>query len=173
MSFWAVMSACFAPFKEDFPLRPSLAIKLNNTWVSALFDTGSSISLVDERYKSNILLKGTNAASSPSVCLCGANVKELQQAGCYSDRISLCKRQVFHNLIFIKDLQVPCILGMDFMASQNVVIDAAKRQNKFAAKKPGNTMSTLTGTKAIHLPPYSETAITIPVPNRVGTRVTR
>ena len=108
------------------PLRPTLSVKLNNTRVSALFDTGSLVSLVDERFKAEILLKGTNAALSPSICLCGANGKELQQTGCYSIQISLGKWQVFHNLIFIKDLQVPCILGMDFMASQNVVIDTAK-----------------------------------------------
>ena len=72
------MSACFAPFKEDSPVRPSLAIRLNNTPVSALFDTGSSVSLVDERYKSDIILKGTNAALSPTVRVCGANGKELQ-----------------------------------------------------------------------------------------------
>ena len=104
MSFWAVMSACFAPCKEDSPLRPTLAIKLNNTRVSALFDIGSSVSLVDERFKSEILVKGTNSALSPSIRLCGANGKELQQTGCYSIKISLGKPQVFHNLIFIEDL---------------------------------------------------------------------
>ena len=160
MSFWAVISACFAPFKEDSPLIPSLAIELNNTLVSALFNSGSFVSLVDEKYKTDIILKGTNAVLSPS----GANDKELQQSGCYSIRISLGKRQVFHNLIFIKDLQVPCILGMDFMAKQNVVINAVKRLIKFAAKKPHDTSSPLKGTKAIHLPPYSETAVTITVP---------
>ena len=158
------MSVCFAPCKDDSPLRPTLAIKLNNTWVSALFDTGSSVSLVDERFKSDIVLKGTNAALSPSIRLCGANGKELQQTGCYSIKISLAKRQVFHNLIFKRDLQVPCILGMDFMARQNVVIDAAKRLIKFAVKKPGNTTSTLSSSKAIHLTPHSETAISLPVP---------
>ena len=161
MSFWAVMSACFAPCHEDPPLRPSLAIKLNNTRVSALFDT---VSLVDERYKPDIILKGTNAAFHPTVRLCGANGKKLQQSGCYSIKISLGKRQVFHNPIFIKDLQVPFILGMDFMARQNVVIYASKRLIKFAAKKPGNTTTTLSGSKAIHLTPHSETAISILVP---------
>ena len=164
MSFWAVMSACFAPTQDTPPLRPTLTIQLNNTWVSALFDTGSSVSLVDEKFKNDILLKGTNAATSPSVRLCGANGKELQQSGCYSIKVTLGKRHVFHNLIFIKDLQVPCILGMDFMAYQNVVIDASKRVIKFAAKKQTNSVSTLSGTKAIHLSPHSETAISIPVP---------
>ena len=158
------MSACCAPCKEDSPLHPTLAIKLNNTRVSALFDTGSSVSLVEERFKSEILLKETNAALSPSICLCGANGKELQQTGCYSIKISLGKGQVFHNLIFIKDLQVPCILGMDFMANQNVVIDSAKRVINFAAKKPGNTTLTLRGSKAIHLTPHLETAISLLVP---------
>ena len=79
MSFWAVMSACFAPCKEDTPLRPTLPVNLNNTRVSALFDTGSSVSLVDEKFKAETLLKGTNAARSPSVRLCGANGRELQQ----------------------------------------------------------------------------------------------
>ena len=106
MSFWAVRSACFTPCKEYSILRPTLAIKLNNTQVSALFDTGSSVCLVDERFKSEILLKGTNAALSPSIRHCRANGKELQQTGCYSIKISLGKRQVFHNLILIKNFQV-------------------------------------------------------------------
>ena len=135
------MSACFAPCKGDSPLRPTLSIKLNNTRVSALFDTGSSVSLVDKRFKSLILVKGRNAALSPSIRLCGANGKELQQSGCYSIKISLGKRQVYHSLIFIKDLQVPYILGMDFMANQNVVIYAAKRVIKFAARKPSDMFS--------------------------------
>ena len=164
MSFWAVMSACFAPTQDDPPLRPTLHILLNNTQVSALFDTGSSVSLVDEKFKDDIIQKGTNMASSPSVFLCGANDKELQQSGCYSIKVTLGKRQVFHNLIFIKDLQVPCILGMDFMAKQNVVIDATKRVIKFAAKRQINSVTTLSGTKAIHLSPHSETAISVPVP---------
>ena len=146
------------------PLRPTLSVKLNNTWVSASFDTGSSVSLVDESFKPGLLVKGTNAALSPSIRLCGANGKELQQTECYSIKISLGKRQVFHNLIFIRDLQVPCIFGLDFMASQNVVIDAAKRVIKFAAIKPSDTTTTSRGNKAIHLDPHSETAILLPVP---------
>ena len=96
--------------------------------------------------------------------LCRANGKELQQSGCYSIKVTLGKRQVFHNLIFIKDLQVPCILGMDFMARQNVVIYASKRLIKFAAKKQTNATTTLSVTKAVHLAPHSETAISVPVP---------
>ena len=101
MSFWAVMSACFAPTHDNPPLRPTLTIQLNDTRVSALFDTGSSVSLVDDKFKDDVLLKGTSAATSPSVPLCGANGKELQQSGCYSIKVTLGKRQVFHNLIFI------------------------------------------------------------------------
>ena len=51
-----------------------------------------------------------------------------------------------------------------FHGTPNVAIDAAKQIIRFATKKPGNSTSTLSGTKAIHLSPYSETAITIPVP---------
>ena len=89
------------------------------------------MSLVDEKFKPDVILKGTNIAASPTVRLCGANGKELQQSGCYSIKVTLGKKQVFHNMIFIKDLQVPCILGIDFMARQNVVIDASKRLIKF------------------------------------------
>ena len=106
MSFWAVMSACFALTHEDPPLRPTLAINLNNTRVSALFDTGSSVSLVDEKFKPDVILKGTNIAASPTVRLCGANGKELQQSSCYSIKVTLGKRQVFHNLIFNKGTQL-------------------------------------------------------------------
>ena len=158
------MSACFAPSNEDPPLRPTLAINLNNTQLSALFHTGSKVSFLDEKFKPDVILKGTNAAMSPTVHLCGANGKELQQSGCYSIKVNLGKRQVFHNLIFIKDLQVPCILGMDFMARQNVVIDASKKLIKFAAKKQRNATTTLSGTEAVHLAPHSETAKSVPVP---------
>ena len=51
MSFWTILSCCFLTktTRED-TIQPRGTIELNGSKVSALFDTGSAITLVDAKY---------------------------------------------------------------------------------------------------------------------------
>ena len=53
MDFWSVLSCCVvAPTPST---RPTAPIKINGTPLLALFDTGSTITLVNSKYKTMIL----------------------------------------------------------------------------------------------------------------------
>ena len=80
--------------------------------MSALFDTGSAISLVDSKYMS--LIK-SGQRRGPSIKLCGANGSPLTNKDTYEMTIKVNNRMILQPVHFIENLQVPCILGMDFM----------------------------------------------------------
>ena len=160
MSFWTVMSCCFTTPKPE--TRPCKIITINGVKVRALLDTGSSISLLNSQIRGKVLHKGSNTARAPAIKLCGAGGKELVNAGCYSLQCTLGSKNYWHNFTFIKDLQVPCILGMDILAKANVTIDARQKTITFGQSKP-TTFAART-TKKVVLKPYSETQIKLTAP---------
>ena len=161
MSFWTMLSCCFAtsPAKE---IRPKAQVSLNGTKITALLDTGSSVTLVNSKYKKTIVLRGTNAAVPPAVRLCGADGKELITSGCFSIRTTLGPVNTFHNILFVDNLQVPCILGMDFMGKSNIILDT--RRQIICIARPKKTDYVLMTTTKTHLPANSETLINLPSP---------
>ena len=62
-------------------------------------------------------------AKAPLVKLCSAGGKKLTNSGCYSLHCSLDKNKYWHNLTFIDNLQVSCIIGMDLLSKANITID--------------------------------------------------
>ena len=113
MSFWTIFSRCFSSKAERL-------IHLNGQQVSALFDTGSAISLVDSKY---LNLINSGQTRGPSIRLCGANGSPLQNKGTYEITITVKNRTIVQPVHFIENLQVPCILGMDFMKRAKITID--------------------------------------------------
>ena len=77
-------------------------------------------------------------AKSPSVKLCGAGGTELSQSGCFSLELDIYGRKQFHNWLFIDQLQVPCILGMDFLSKLGAIIETNTNTISFSSvpRKP-------------------------------------
>ena len=129
-----------------------------------MIDIGSSVSLINSKLKTYILTNRSNFAKPPTIKLCGAGDKELTKDGYYSLEISLNGRKPFHYCMFINQLQVPCILGMDFLAKAGVVIDT--QSNKILLSDKPNPISpvklTLTNPKQLTLAANLENAINLP-----------
>ena len=154
MSFWAILAGCFSASKP--PARPYAQVTLNSVQTPALFDTGSTYTLVNSRLKSTILGQNHISPGIKHVQLCAANGDALKTKGSYSIDISFSNRTIKHPVIFVDCLQVDCIVGMDFMSTSNISIDT-KRQKIILGKKPQTPVLTLFSKKSILLPPNSET----------------
>ena len=123
MSFWAMLAGCFST-STSCQTRPYAKVTLNNHCTSALFDTGSTCTLVHSKLKSKILNSDTSACLTQKIKLCTANGEMLKTHGSYSISIKFASRQFTHSIIFIDHLQVDCIIGMDFMSAANISINA-------------------------------------------------
>ena len=113
----------------------------------------------------NILVKGSNLARGPILKLCGAEGKELQNDGCYSIQITTNSTSFWHNVIFIKNLQVPCIVGMDFLSKAGISIDTATNKIRLGKRQlaKGKTFSVYP-IKNVTLPAKSESLVTLTAP---------
>ena len=161
MSFWTILSCCFsAKTTREDTIRPRGLIELNGTKVSALFDTGSAITLVDAKYM-NLIVSGQKRG--PTIRLCGANGTPLINKGTYEMTIKVNKRVIMQNVKFIENLQVPCILGMDFMKRARITIDVSRKCIKMG-KPLVNQEKVLFLNKDITLEPNSERQVDLPVP---------
>ena len=161
MSFWTILSCCFTSktIRED-TIRPRSYVGINGQQVSALFDTGSAISLIDSRY---LCLVRADQNKGPSIKLCGANGTPLTNKGTYEVNIKVNGRLLKQHVHFIENLQVPCILGMDFMKQARITIDVSNKRIKMG--KPLATRDkVLFLNKDITLEPNCEKQVDLPVP---------
>ena len=164
MSFCTVFSACFKV--TSMLARPTSFILMNKVKVNNLFDTGSLVSLANGKLKHKVITNSTRRVAAPPVKLCGVDGKELQTLGCYEIPLKVGNRHMRHKILFIDNLQIGCILGMDFMSRHNIIIDAARHSLRFGSQ-PNNISSTniLYFSKTLHLPANSESSIKLPVPH--------
>ena len=93
--------------------------------MSALFDTGSAISLVDSKY---LNLVRADQVKGPTIKPCGANGTPLTNKGTYEVTIKVNGHMIQQHVHFIENLQVPCILGMDFMKRARITIDISNKR---------------------------------------------
>jgi len=137
--------------------------------LSALFDTGSVLTLVNSKFKNSILKTGGISCADPDVKLCGANGTALETAGSCKAKFHLGNKTFEHQLLFISDLKVDCIIGMDLMAKANIKLDPRNRKIIFE-KLTKSTLTELACHKTIILPANSETAVLAysPVPFESG-----
>ena len=161
MSFWTILSCYFSTktTRED-TIRPRGMIELNGCKVSALFDTGSAITLVDAKFL-NLIESGQRRG--PSIRLCGANGNPLINKGTYEMAIRVNKQVILQNVHFIENLQVPCILGMDFMKRARITIDVSKKCIRMG-KPLATREKVLFLNKDITLEPNCERQVDLPVP---------
>ena len=161
MSYWTILSCCFSTktSQEDI-VRPRGLVNLNGKPVSALFDTGSAISLVDSKY---LDLIRTGQVRGPSIRLCGANGSPLLNKGTYEIKITVKNRTFVQPVHFIENLQVPCILGMDFMKRAKLTIDIGNKCIRMGRPVTNNN-KVLFLNKDIALDPNSEKQVDLQVP---------
>ena len=173
MSFWTVLSCCFGGSRDadkiKDTLRPRAQVRVNGVTLQGLFDTGSTVTLMNSKLKTQLLTAGSNPARPPPVRLCGADGKPLKTAGCYSLEFDFKGNARYHNVLFIDNLQVSCIIGMDLMAKFNITIDTKTRSIRMN-QVPDKTDHILLTSKAMVFEPDHETLIKLksPVPFSKG-----
>ena len=142
MSFWTVLSCCFGGSRDadkiKDTLRPRAQVRVNGVTLQGLFDTGSTVTLMNSKLKMKLLTAGLNPARPPPVRLCGPDGKPLKTAGCYSLEFDFKGNTRHHNVLFIDNLQVNCIIGMDLMAKFNRSI----QMNQVPEKKTDHVLFT-------------------------------
>ena len=112
-------------------------ISVGGKTVRALLDTGSAVSLCnsellryikDETSRQRISNLDLRAANGDSL-----RIRDIRRA-----KVHLNGRYTPTEMIFVDHLQVPCILGMDFLNQAGILIDAGER--KLIFRKNGNNV---------------------------------
>ena len=137
MSFWAVLSNCFTVTVPECPITN---VTINEFKLSALFDTGSSFTLINSNLKRHIVNTHTPAIKGNPIKLCASNGQILNSKGTYLLNIQFAKHYFQTAVQFIDNLQLPCIIGMDFMSKANINICAASKRIKIGAPTRLKTM---------------------------------
>ena len=159
MSFWAVLSNCFS---VSPPARPISTVTIRKFKLSALFDTGSSFTLINSDLKSKLISNSDSPVKGNAINLCAANGQLLRNRGTYLLDITLFNHTFQIPVQFIDNLQLPCIIGMDFMSKANITINASTQKIKIGQTRQQQSLP-LVSTKKIHLPAFSETMIPLNV----------
>ena len=159
MSFWAVLSNCF---NVSSPAGPISTVTIKKFKLSALFDTGSSFTLINPNLKSKLISANDLPVKGNPIKLCAANGQLLNSKGTYLLDITLTNRSFQIPVQFIDNLQLPCIIGMDFMSKANITICASSQKIKIGQSRR-QTSSPVVTTGKIQLPAYSETLVPLNV----------
>ena len=159
MSFWAVLSNCFS---ITVPERPIATVLANNFKISALFDTGSSFTLVNSKLKSKIIASNAQPIPGNQIKLCAANGQILNSKGTYTVDIQFANHSFKTAVQFIDNLQLPCIIGMDFMSKANINICAQSKKIKIGHPSRASSIPIISS-KRINLPAFSETLVPLKV----------
>ena len=102
-------------------IRPNSTIEIGGIKVKTLFDTGSTVTLCQSKLFNTMFDAGTlgRLNSNPDRNfpeLTSANGSPLQVRAAKTVPIPLSTRKTRHHLVyFVRNLQVPAIIGMDFM----------------------------------------------------------
>ena len=153
--------------------RPNAVIQLGDQTVNALLDTGSTVTLCDDSIRPT---PGFNCRPLPLSMnlqiLRAANGGQLTISRFMRVKINMGRKQLHPPVLFIKGLQVPCILGMDFMSRARVVIDTQNQKIRieevphFRAEDNltlTNRMTDIVLGKDHSVPPLSESKVTCTV----------
>ena len=106
-------------------VRPNCNLKIGNATVRALFDTGSTVTLCHSRYLKDMPLnRHPRDHLLPMPDLKSANGSSLNVVDVRTVPISIKPGQSSSQQVyFVRNLQVPAIIGMDYMSSNHLIID--------------------------------------------------
>ena len=94
-----------------------------------------------------------------------AGLKDEISSGCESIKKTINSTNFWHNLIFIKNLQVPCNLRMDFLSKAGISIDTTTNKVRLGKSKLANGQTySAYPVKDVSLPAKSETLVTLTSP---------
>jgi hypothetical protein len=106
----------------------NIFVRLNESAVAALIDTGATVSCLDESYVDPNVI-----TSSSFVKLKGANNASLLVLGTASVHFKWNEKLFQQKFYVIRHLLVPMILGMDFLVQNNALLDCANKTLKINA----------------------------------------
>ena len=115
---------CFKTTRPKFT-RPNAHVNIGGKSFRALIDTGSGVTLCND----TIRPLGTLPCSADTVpTLKTANGDPLKVTQCEIAPIFLPNSSipVHQRILFVHNLQVPCLLGMDFMKKAKIIIDTGE-----------------------------------------------
>ncbi len=125
-------TSCFKPRAD----RPTSPIYIGNECINALFDTGSAVTLCDSEIRVPLSAKPSLIPRQEVPNLHSANGSQLEIVRALTVTISLDENHRYrHPVIFVRGLQVPCIIGMDFMRKAKVLIDTGGNQIRLTQAK--------------------------------------
>ena len=115
--------------------RPMVNISVGGKTVRALLDTGSAVSLCNSDLLRH-LKDHTSRQKRARLDLRAANGDSLRISDIRRAKVHLNGHYTPTEMIFVDHLQVPCILGMDYLNQAGILIDAGER--KLIFKNRGN-----------------------------------
>ena len=140
---------CFRPTRPEFT-RLSANVNIRGKSVQALFDTGSGVTLCNDIIQP---LGSLPCSLSNLPLLKTANENSLNVTQCKITPIFLPNSStlVHQKILFVLNLQVPCLLGMDFMKKARITIDTC--EGKIRVQPPTIGISTK---KTVNLLPFNQ-----------------
>ena len=113
---------------------------MGNKQIRALIDTGSAVTLCSSSLLSGLRESTTRLHKKP-MDLRAANGLPLHISDYRTAKVVLNSRSTLTDVFFVDDLQVPCILGMDFLHKAGILIDAGKQRLLFRPRHPPTSSS--------------------------------
>ncbi len=120
---------------------PVLPILLNGHKVNALFDSGSKVTIISDKFASTLKTHSLHSLPLPNWQLSGANLSPLHMLGNYNlfFRIPNSSIQQKFNFVVVKNLQQDVIIGTDLMHQLNISIDHGTKTLRLNKKSPNQS----------------------------------
>lgn len=136
------------------------AVKLNGYSISALLDTGASVSLIDFDVFENFFPKPSLLTSSSKVIATAVNGNSLDIKGTAKIRVELGNELCVHKFHIMKNCSYSCIIGTDLLAKIGTFsIDLQNKCLEIGGEKfhlgylPINNVNMVTVTTNVKIPP--------------------
>ena len=152
--------------------RPYLSLKLQKVVdTKGLYDTGADVSCVSEAVFSKIPLhlRPPAVAINNSDQFKSAGGQNLKVQGCFELTVNVGKRETQHQFYVIRDLNEPVILGIDFIAQNELTFCPKSRSFKWKGDSVWE-QGHLKMSKTEVLPPLSVTVCKMQLRTECGSR---
>jgi len=140
---------CMATKNED---RPKAKVLVESHPFEALFDTGSTLTLLN--WKAFLALKGRGLTLEESkTSLSSATGDLLKVRGELDVLLKIGSHECIRPVVVVEGLQVSCIIGNDTMCSEGIIMDPAR--HKISIRPPSSKAAVMTASHCT-IPPHSE-----------------